>query len=327
MARYQDESQLVPLEIGLQASETLLMWVAGAIFWLFSLVFMGFATGFGNLTLIGTLLFILGGLFMVGSQIVNTWDPMRTTRFPVLGLIVWLWTIVWVFPVMYTGFANYTEGGTGIIFFVILYVLLALLATAGLIVTFYLTEFKVLKWMNAPINSTLYVLGVISTLIGITHIGFNSPELLNIDEISFWTWVWLFLFGMSYLLFMELNHGAHSFNEIVTYAKKQSVGDFSLTPVINNYYYMGAILMVIIGATTLLVLIINWFLSIIMPYISEQMADSIMVNSVYHVVFTVAAIFIPLSIILILFFEFKNRTEEKEEEAMKKKAKKERTGS
>ena len=318
MVTYRDDSQLVPLEIGLQGSETLLMWVGGTFFWLLALVFMGLAAGFGNFTLIGTLLFILGGLFMVGSQLVNKWDPMKTTRFPVLGLILWLWIAVWLFPVIFTGFNNYTGGGTGMVFFVIVYILLALLATAGLIVTFYLTEFKILEWMNTPINSFLYAMAAISTLLGVTHIGFNNPALLNIDEISFVTWIFLFLFGMSYLLFLELNHGAHSFNEIVAYAKKQSVGDFSLTPVINNYYYMGAILMVIIGATTLLVLIINWFLSILMPVISEQMANSIMVNSVYHVVFTVAAIFVPLMIVLILFFEYMYRKVEKEGEAIKK---------
>ncbi|MGA1822547.1 MAG: hypothetical protein ACMUIG_08465 [Thermoplasmatota archaeon] len=325
MAQYQDDDTFVPFEIGLQAGETLLMWGLGGLFWLLSLIFMGLAVGFSNLTAYGISAFILGGLFMISSQLVTPYDPMKTMRFPITGLITWLWVVVLAFPIMLRGFSQYIGGGTGVLIFIVLYIVLSLLATAGMIVTFYLTSFKILKWMNTDLPTFLYVMAIITTVIGIADIG--NSALLKIDEYTFWTWMWLFLFGMSYILFLELNHGAHSFNEIVQYAKKQSVGDFSLTPVINNYYIMGFILMVIIGGATLVVLLINWFIRWVMPFFSPQMAESLMGNSVYSVVFTLATIFIPLSIVLILFFEYKNRKEEEEEEALKRRAKKGQVGA
>jgi hypothetical protein len=262
---------------------------------------------------------------MISSQLVTPYDPMKTMRFPITGLITWLWVVVLAFPIMLRGFNQYIGGGTGVLIFIVLYIVISLLVTAGMIVTFYLTSFKILKWMNTDLPTFLYVMAVITTVIGFADIG--NHAILNIDNYSFWKWIWLFCFGMCYFLFLELNHGAHSFNEIVQYAKKQSVGDFSLTPVINNYYIMGFILMVIIGGATLVVLLINWFVRWVMPFFSEQMANSLMGTSAYSVVFTLAAIFIPLSIVLILFFEYKNRKEEEEEEALKRKAKKGHAGA
>lgn len=327
MAQYQDDDTFVPFEIGLQSSETLLMWGMGGLFWLLSFVFMGFAVGFSNLTVFGIITFVLGGIMMISSQLVTPYDPMKTMRFPITGLITWLWVVVLAFPIMLKGFTQHIGGGTEVLIFVVLYIVISLLATAGMIVTFYLTSFKILKWMNTDLPTFLYVMAIISTVIGIADIGFNNGALLMIDDLSFITWIWLFLFGMSYILFLELNHGAQSFNEIVQYAKQQSVGDFSLTPVINNYYIMGFILMVIIGGATLVVLLINWFIRWVMPFFSPQMASSLMVNTVYSVVFTLAAIFIPLSIVLILFFEYKNRKEEEEEATLNKGAKRGQAGA
>jgi hypothetical protein len=327
MAQYQDDDTFVPFEIGLQASETLLMWGMGGLFWLLTFIFMGLAAGFSNLTVFGISTFILGGIFMIFSQLVTPYDPMKTMRFPITGLITWLWVVALAFPIMLKGFTQYIGGGTGVWIFVVLYIVITLLATAGMIVTFYLTNFKILKWMNTDMPTFLYVMAIISTVIGIVDIGFNNSALLDVSDYTFMTWIWLFLFGMSYILFIELNHGAQSFNEIVQYAKQQSVGDFSLTPVINNYYIMGFILMVIIGGATLVVLLINWFIRWVMPFFSPQMANSLMATTVYSLVFTLAAIFIPLSIVLILFFEYKNRKEDEEEAALKKKAKKGRAGA
>ena len=318
MVEYEDETEIyVPFEIGLQAGETVPMWAFAVLCWLLSLVFMGLAIGF-NFTVWGITFFIAGGLLVTSSQLMTSYNPMTTMRFPLNGLLIWLWTAFLSIPIAYKGWEDYLASGTDELVFFMLYGLVILLATVGLLLSYYLTSMKILKWMNQDIPSMLFAGGVIAIVIGITDLGFNSAGLLDIEEISIGTWIFLFLFSLFFILFIELNSGAHHFNEIISYAKKQNTTGFNLTPVINNYYIMGFILMVIIAFSILVVFAINFLSRWITPFISGQMADSIMMNSVYSVVFTVVLIFVPLSIILTLFFSYKERREEEEEEEMRK---------
>ncbi len=318
MVEYVDDTErLVPLEIGIQTGETVLMWVGGAIFWFISLILMGLAVGFEN-SIYGLLMFISGGMIILASQFFTPYDPMRTMRFPLTGLIIWIWTILLLTPVFLRGWNEYIATSTDALIFILVYGFLALFATVGLLLSYYLTSFKIMKWMNQDVPTTMYVAGVIATIVGMTMLGFNNSKLLDIETLTIGNWIVLFLFAMSYLLFLELNHGAQRFNEIISYAKGKAVGDFSLTPVINNYYVLGAILMIIVGVVMIVFLLINLFVRWVTPLINAQLADSVMMNTVYSVFFTMVAILLPLGVILTLFFNYRSKKEDEEEEEMRR---------
>jgi hypothetical protein len=318
VAEYRDDLEnLVPFEIGLQAGETIIMWALGTLFWLLSFVFMGLAVGWDFGGAFGPIMYIAGGLFLLGSQFVTRWNPIRTTRIPITGIVTWMWIVVFGSPILYKGWEVYSD--SSMVWFVVIYIVLAVLITGGLMASNFLTSLKIMNWMSQDLPTTLYVVGIISTIIGISMVGFNNNALLDIEELTWGGWEIMYLFAMSFLFMLELHNGAHRFNDIIKYAKEKASGEFSLTPVINSYYIMGFILMVIIGFGFQLVLVINFFFRWITPYLSEQMANSMMMNSVYSVVFTLALIFVPLWIVLILWMEFKNRKEAEEEDAMRRK--------
>ncbi len=322
MAEHQDTFEdLVPFEIGLQSGETVLMWALGSFFWLLTFVFMGMSVEW-QLNIFGIITFVLGGILMLSSQFVTRYNPLKTTRVPVTGIILWFEVVFLSFFVLLEGWKTYLD--TSPVFFIIGYLVMTLLLTALLFASNFLTisPIKVLNWMSLDMVGLLYTGGLISMLIGITYIGFNNTTLLWIDKLNVADWAWLFLFSISFLFMLELNDGAHRFNEIIRYAKKRATGEFSLTPVINNYYIMGFILMLIIGVSILVVLILNFFLRWVSDFLSEQLAASVMVNSIYSVVFTIALVFIPLWIVLIIWTEYRARKEVLEEEEIRKQSQK-----
>ena len=324
MAETKDDLEnLVPLEIGLQAGETVIMWGLGILFWLISFVFMGLAVGWDFGGFFGPTMYIVGGGFLLISQFVTRWNPLKTTRMPITGIVVWLWVVIFGAPILYWGWEVYSD--SSMIWFVVGYIILAVLITGGLLASNFLTSLKIMNWMSQDMRTTLYVLGMLSILIGITVVGFNNKVLLDLEELTWFQWEILYVFAMSFLFMMELHNGAHRFNDIIKYAKERATGEFSLTPVINSYYIMGFILMVIIGFGVQLILVINFFIRWITPYLSEQLANSVMMNSVYSVVFTVAWVFIPTWILLIMWMEFKNRREAAEEDAMRRKVERDTT--
>lgn len=306
MAEYQEDLEnLVPFEIGIQSGETILMWVGGLVFYILSFLFMAFAVEWQFGGFYGPTMYGFGGFMLLASQFVTRWNPLKTTRIPVTGIILWMFVVVFGAPILYMGWEVYSD--SSMLWFFIGYLILAVLITGGLMASNFLTSLKIMNWMSMDMATTLFASGIISMLIGVTMIGFNNHVLLDLGELSVIHWLLLFLFAMSFFFMLELYNGAHRFNDIVKYAKKRAQGEFSLTPVINSYYIMGFILMDIIGAGVFLVLLINFFVRWITPYISDQMASSIMMNSVYSLVGIVAAIFIPVWIVLILWMEFKGR--------------------
>lgn len=321
MAEYQEDLEnLVPLEIGIQSGETILMWVGALVFYSLSFLFMAIAVGGELGGFYGPTMYGFGGLMLLASQFVTRWNPLKTTRIPITGIILWMFVVIFGSPILYKGWEVYSD--SSMLWFIIAYIILVVLITGGLMASNFLTSLKIMNWMSQDMATTLYALGIISMLIGVTMIGFNNNTLLDLGELNIGHWLFLFLFAMSFFFMLELYNGAHRFNDIVKYAKKRASGEFSLTPVINSYYIMGFILMDIIGAGVFLVLLINFFVRWITPFLSEQMANSVMMNSVYSLVFIVAAIFIPLWILLILFMEFRGRREAEEEESMRRKIEK-----
>jgi len=320
MADYSDDMDLVPFEIGLQANETILMWAIGILFWIGGFFLMTFSV-LGNLTGFGIFAYIFGGLLLIASQFVTKYNPIKTTRIPITGIILWVWSMILAFFILLKGWNAYL-GLNPWIFFVV-YLVIALLITGGLLVANFLTSLRILNWMSLDMTAFLYTIGAVTMIAGILHIGFDNPALIELGGVNVLQWIFLFLFGMAFVFMLELFSGSHRFNEIIKYAKERSSGEFSLTPVINNYYIMGFILSLIIGFVVLLVLFTT-FIQIILQYLLvPQLADSIMANSVYQVVFTIAWIFIPLWIVLILWTEYKNRREKVEEEEMRRQIEKE----
>ena len=315
MAEYSEDVELVPFEIGLQASETILMWVIGLVFWIGGFFLMTLAV-LGNLTLFGIFGYVIGGLLMLSSQFVTRYNPIKTTRIPITGIILWVWTLLLAFFILLKGWSVYF--GSSTILFIVFYLIFALLITGGLLVANFLTSLKILNWMSQDMIAFLYAAGAISMIIGITHIGFDNPALIDLGQTTLGQWIFLFLFGMSFIFMLELFNGAHRFNEIIKYAKERSSGEFSLTPVINNYYIMGFILSLIIGFVILLILGATFIQAILQFLLVPQLANSVMANSVYQIVFTMAWIFIPLWIVLVLWIEYKNRKEKVEEEEMRR---------
>lgn len=322
MAERYEEEHLVPFEIGLQASETILMWGLGALAWLASLVLMVYIVSFNNLTAFGVFMYILGLLLVLGSQIVSSYDPMKTTRFPVTGLLLWLWIVILSFFILSKGWSVIFSSGTGMLIFAIVYLSLAILATGGILVSNFMTGVKIINWMNMSMNSFLLTSGIASTIAGVIHIGFSNRDLVFIDQVSLWKWIALFAFGISFLLFLELNSAAHRFNEIIHYAKKKAVGQFSLTPVINNYYIMGFILMLIVMVGVIVLMVINFFFRWVTPIFNKHLANSIMLNSVYSLYFTSMILLVPLIIAMVLYFSYRSRKEKEEEEDLRRSAEK-----
>lgn len=316
MAENADEMQdLVPFEVGLQANETILMWSMGILLWGVALVTMGFAVEW-KVSILGVFSFIVGLFSLMASQFVSRYNPIRTTRIPITGIILWVWTIFLLGFILWKGWSVYL--GSSLLVFLIAYVMIALIISGLLIGANFLTSLRILNWMSLDMPAFLYAFGAITMLIGITHTGFNNTALLDIEKLTFGDWVLLFFFSLSFVFMLEMFHGAHRFNDIIKYAKGMSTGEFSLTPVINNYYIMGSILMLIIGGIVLFILVTYFFWYWIMKIFFQQLGDSLMVNSVYSLVFIVAAFFIPVWIVLILWMEYKNRKEAAEEEEMRR---------
>jgi hypothetical protein len=321
MAEYQEDLEnLVPFEIGIQSGETILMWVGGLVFYILSFLFMAFAIGWDFGGFYGPAMYGFGGILLLASQFVTRWNPITTTRIPITGIALWMFVVVFGAPILYRGWEVYSD--SSMLWFFIGYLILAVLITGGLLASNFLTSLKIMNWMSMDMATTLYAGGIIAMLIGITIVGFNNNALLDLSELNLLDWFFLFGFAMSFFFMLELYNGAHRFNDIVKYAKKRASGEFSLTPVINSYYIMGFILMDIIGAGVFLVLLINFFVRWSVPYISEQLANSVMMNSVYSIVFIIAIVFIPNWIVLILWMEAKGRKEAEEEEAMRRKIEK-----
>ncbi|MFW3145384.1 MAG: hypothetical protein ACMUIE_01055 [Thermoplasmatota archaeon] len=329
MAEYSEEMEnLVPFEIGLQAGETVLMWVGATVLWLLSILLMGLTVGFSGLFKegpfgilpLGFILYLLGGFLLVASQFVSRWNPIRTTRIPITGIALWLFVIFLAGFILWEGWSVYL--GASSLWFTVAYVLIALLITAGLLGANFLTSLKILNWMSVDMVAFFYTWGALSLLIGVTHIGFNNRALLSLEDLNFWDWVFLFAFSLAFIFMLELFNGAHRFNDIIKYAKERSTGEFSLTPVINNYYIMGSILMTIIGLLVLFILILYFFTKWWLDLLVSQLADSIMANSLYLLVYIVAIVFIPTWIALILWMEYRNRKESAEEEEMRRKREK-----
>jgi hypothetical protein len=312
---YSDDSDLVPFEIGLQASETILMWVLALAFWIGGFFLMTFAV-LGNITLFGSFFYFVGGILLLASQFVTRYNPIKTTRIPITGIILWIYTIFLAFFILLKGWSVYF--GSNTILFIVFYLIIALLISGGLLVANFLTSLKILNWMSLDMTAFLYTMGAISMVVAITHIGFSNQELIELGNVSAGQWILLFLFGMAFVFALELFSGAHRFNEIIKYARERSSGEFSLTPVINNYYIMGFILSLIIGFVVLLILGATFIQAILQYLLVPQLADSIMANSVYQIVFTMAWIFIPLWIVLVLWIEYKNRKERVEEEELRR---------
>ncbi|MBN1538797.1 MAG: hypothetical protein JW939_01530 [Candidatus Thermoplasmatota archaeon] len=319
MAQYSDEMDLVPFEIGLQSNETILMWAIGILFWIGGFFLMLFSV-LGNLTAFGVIMYGLGGFMLIASQFVSRYNPMKTTRIPITGIILWVWSLFLAFWILLKSWSVYIGSNTG--YFILFYLVIALLVTGGLLFANFLTYMRILDWMSLDMTAFLYTAGGVTLLAGIIHIGFDNPALIELSEVSVGQWIMLFLFGMAFIFMLELFNGSHRFNEIIRYAKERSSGEFSLTPVINNYYIMGFILSLIIGFVVLLVLGATFIQIIIQYLLVPQLADSIMANSVYQVFFTMAWIFIPLWIVLILWTEYRNRKETAEEEEMRRKIEK-----
>jgi hypothetical protein len=320
MADYAEDMDLVPFEIGLQANETILMWALGILFWIGGFFLMMFSV-LGNLTGFGIFGYAIGGLLLISSQFVTKYNPIKTTRIPITGIILWVWSMFLAFFILLKGWNVYL--GSSTVLFIVFYLVIALLITGGLLVANFLTSLRILNWMSLDMTSFLYTIGAVSMIAGIVHIGFDNPALIELGETTVGQWILLFLFGMAFVFMLELFSGSHRFNEIIKYAKERSSGEFSLTPVINNYYIMGFILSLIIGFVVLLVLGAT-FIQIILQYLLvPQLADSVMANSVYQIVFTMAWIFIPLWIVLVLWTEYKNRKEKVEEDEMRRQIEKE----
>ncbi|MEA3559245.1 MAG: hypothetical protein U9R75_08340 [Candidatus Thermoplasmatota archaeon] len=321
MAEYADEmDDLVPFEVGLQANQTVLMWAGGILFWILSLLFMGFVMGFKEISAFCWITFFLGGLFLIVSQFVSRYNPIRTTRIPITGIILWTWSIFLAGFILWKGWSVYL--GSNWFYFLIAYSLITLVITGGLLVANFLTSLKILNWMSLDMAAFLYTIGVVTMIIGIIHAGFNNKALLDIETLSFGDWALLFLFSTSFIIMLEMFHGAHRFNDIIKYAEGMAHGEFSMTPVVNNYYIMGSILMLIIGGIMLFIMVTYFFWYWIQKIFFEQLGDSLMVNSVYSLVFVIAAFFIPVWIVLILWTEYKNRKEETEEDEVRRKREK-----
>jgi len=318
--KYADE-YLVPFEVGLQASETILMWGLGGFFWLASLVLMGLLIGW-EFTLFGIVTFVLGLVMVLVSQIISSYDPMKTMRFPVTGLLMWLWIVFLSFWVLLKGYTVYIGSGTSTVVFTIVFFALAILATGGLLVANFMTDVKIVNWLNVPLNTYLMVAGIVGAIAGVVHTGFSLKGLMFIDTLSIFDWILLAAFGISFMLFIELNHAAHRFNDIIHYAKRKAVGEFSLTPVINNYYIMGFILTVVILSAVLVLLLVNGFVREISTFVNEQFANSVMLNSVYSLFLTTMVLLIPLFIAMVLFFSYRARKEKEEEDELRRSSEK-----
>jgi len=315
MAENIEDIELVPFEVGLQAKETLLMSILGIVAFAISFLSMELVFGF-KFTVWAELLFLLGGILLIVSQVVSRYNPLKTTRIPITGIILMVWTMLLMYPVLVMGWSVYT--GSNPVMFFVAYMVIGLLLVGGLLVANFLTSLKILNWMSVDAMNTVFVSGVISLLAAIAIRGFNNRELIALDEVSLGQWFWLFVFAISFIIMLEMFNGSHRFNDIIKYAKERSTGEFSLTPVINNYYIMGFILFLIIGLVVLFILVLNFFAVWLIAIFGEQLSDSLMANSVYQLVFTMAVIFIPVWLLLIQWIEYRNRKETAEEDEMRR---------
>src|SRR5512136_454964 len=154
--RYEDD-YIVPFEIGLQSSETILMWGLAVFFWIVSFVSMGMVLGW-KLTLFGLLMYFA-------------------------GLLLWLWILFLSFFILMKGWAVYIgSSGTGMVIFIITFIAVAILATGGLLVANFMSSVKIVNWMNQPMNTFLLVAGLGATLASVLHMGFANKDLIFIDK-------------------------------------------------------------------------------------------------------------------------------------------------
>ena len=114
--------------------------------------------------------------------------------------------------------------------------------------------------------------------------------------------IYISLFALFTLSYIEFSHATIRFSQIDQYAKSQNIEDFSVNPVIWNYFIWYGILTVIIYFFLLGVIFLRWAYMPALEDTAPQFANSIEMNSVYSIVLSIGIIFIPITAVMAYIF-------------------------
>lgn len=114
--------------------------------------------------------------------------------------------------------------------------------------------------------------------------------------------IYISLFALFTLSYIEFSHATIRFSQIDQYAKSQNIEDFSVNPVIWNYFLWYGILTVIIYFFLLGVIFLRWAYMPALEDTAPQFANSIEMNSVYSIVLSIGIVFIPIAAVMAYIF-------------------------
>lgn len=114
--------------------------------------------------------------------------------------------------------------------------------------------------------------------------------------------IYISLFALFTLSYIEFSHATIRFSQIDQYARSQNIEDFSVNPVIWNYFIWYGILTVIIYFFLLGVIFLRWAYMPALEDTAPQFANSIEMNSVYSIVLSIGIIFIPITAVMAYIF-------------------------
>jgi hypothetical protein len=170
---------------------------------------------------------------------------------------------------------------------------------------------KVFKKRNMPTLNIILIIVSIILLCAMPVLGSWEEPTIGKSLSDTGKMVFILIFSLFFLCYIELCHASLRFSEIDDYATSHNIKDFSVKSVISNYFLWFGILMTIITLFSAMVLLLQIFIS---PYIQDtapQFGFSLEYNSIYNVLISIALIFIPIGIVItfIFGFFFKSRRE------------------
>ncbi len=157
-----------------------------------------------------------------------------------------------------------------------------------------------------PLNALMLGIGTLCLLIGGMFSVMNDGRYAEVTNLGISNLLYILLYAWFMVMFVELGSTSMRYSVVDDYIRKHGITDFSLSPVIGTYFMWFGILMVVIFAWSAAVVVLtpSFLVEVMRNGGNEQLADSVMFNSVYSVAISMAIWFTVMGLILTGVYSF-----------------------
>lgn len=157
-----------------------------------------------------------------------------------------------------------------------------------------------------PLNSLMLGIGILSMLIAGMLAVFDDHRYAEVTNLTIEGVIYILLYAWFILWFLELASTSMRYAVVDDYIRKHGIGGFSLAPVLGTYFVWFFLLMTVIfmWSAAVVVLTPSFLVEVTRSYGYEQLADSVMFNSVYSVAISMAVWFTIIGLIVTVVYSF-----------------------